>query len=174
MILNVQEQLTQVWENVKPWVVAFTSSAVGSAIIGTVFSVLFRKKFSVIDYEKVVLQTEEKTLSKIGDTTLSIHIEPIVDKRLDKIEDKAKEVIDDRMNKLEKKLDKNIALLEWVCDIYKDSLAVSEEQKKALENIKSECVEKVEPVIEITSIQGITKFDEVKEEPIKETTKLRR
>jgi hypothetical protein len=87
---------------------------------------------------------------------------PIVEKRLGVIKEEMQKANEEKIKQLQDQLDKETKLLEWIGGVYKDSIAVSDEKKQELIEIMNSNKPEVEPQIQITSIQGITKFDDPK------------
>jgi len=162
MIFTIQETLLQIWENVKPMLSGITIGGIISTAFFAAQGALTRKLIGKIDYEKIVKDMHDSALNKIGDTTLNVDITPIVEKRMGVIKEELQKANEEKIKQLQDQLDKETKLLEWIGSVYKDSIAVSDEKKQELIEIINSNKPEVEPQIQITSIQGITKFDDPK------------
>lgn len=131
----------------------------------------FNKTISKINVQKIADEATEKGVEKVRKVSFTHSIQPLVESKLEKINEKATEVIDKSVQSLNAKFDNVILILERLSAYFDNSIGVSEqakaELKKAIADAKNE-VKTAESVVEVEDVKKVEKIE------TKKSTKVER
>lgn len=155
-LFDAMQGLKDFWTEIQPLVQGVSIGAILTACLSSISNSLIKKAFGKVDYEKIVNDTRDNALNKIGQTTLNVNITPVVKHEVKNAIKESKEDIDNQINDLQKQIDVNNKMLMWICNVYKNSISISDEQRNDLDNIKPVEKEEKQEEIKIIDIKGIT------------------
>lgn len=131
----------------------------------------FNKTISKINVQKIADEATEKGVEKVRKVSFTHSIQPLVESKLEKINEKATEVIDKSVQSLNAKFDNVILILERLSAYFDNSIGVSEqakaELKKAIADAKNE-VKTAESIVEVEDVAKVEKTE------TKKSTKVER
>jgi hypothetical protein len=140
-------------------VVVWIGTALGGiSLAGIITAILygclkgaFNKTISKINVQKIADEATEKGIEKVKKVSFTHSIQPLVESKLEQINEKATEVVEKHTKLLDAKFDNVILILERLSAYFDNSIGVSEqakaELKRAIAVAKNDKVETAECVV---------------------------
>lgn len=131
----------------------------------------FNKTISKINVQKIADEATEKGVEKVRKVSFTHSIQPLVESKLEKINEKATEVIDKSVQALNVKFDNVILILERLSAYFDNSIGVSEQAKAELKKAIADAKNEVKTAESIVEVEDVTKVEKTE---TKKSTKVER
>lgn len=148
--------INNLWAQIAPYLGGITLGGVISCIFYAILRSAFDKTINRIDVKKISDTATEKGVEKIKDVTFTHSIQPIVESRLQEIDERTAKMYRQKLSEVQKTYMQLIEIMDKFSAYFNNSIGVAEEDKKALR----EAIEKAK--IEPTAVESTAVIEEVK------------
>lgn len=131
----------------------------------------FNKTISKINVQKIADEATEKGIEKVRKVSFTHSIQPLVESRLENINEKATEVLDKSVQALNAKFDNVILILERLSAYFDNSIGVSEQAKAELKKAIADAKNEVKTAESVVEVEDVTKVEKTE---TKKSTKVER
>lgn len=123
------------------------------------------KMINRINVEKIIEKSTDKGIERVRKISFTHSIQPLVESKLQEVNEYAVKVVKGELEKVQEKYDKLVNVIECLAEYFDNSIGVAEDKKEQLKNaIAIAKGEKVEEEVESTIVEEIQQVESKEEE----------